>query len=207
MRTPARKLFLAMIAGATMACTEGTAREAAHTEAGEEPMPAHTDSILPVEEEIRRFRESAGRTAVTLEGGATSRDELIEHVARAVQHHDTATLVGLVIDRAEFIGLYYPHGEYVREPYRLSPELLWMLFTQNGEKGLRRTLQRFGGRLEYAGHRCESPVRQQGPNRLWERCVIRRRAADDAGAAELVLFGSILERDGRFKLVSWANDL
>jgi hypothetical protein len=45
----------------------------------------------------------------------------------------------------------------------------------------------------------------EGPNRIWERCTVR---VDSAGGEtiEMRLFGSILERDGVFKFVSYTND-
>jgi len=46
----------------------------------------------------------------------------------------------------------------------------------------------------------------EGANRLWHACRVRRTA--EAGAAlEQRLFGSIIERDGRYKFVSYANGL
>jgi hypothetical protein len=187
-------------AGERTDATQRTAAAAEHT-------PVHIDSILPIEEEVRRFRAATGRTATHLVGGETSRDALVARIAAALEAEDTAALAGLVIDAAEFIDLYYPHSMFTTAPHELSPALVWMLFTQNGQKGLGRALRQFGGRLDYAGYECPGPARQEGPNRIWEGCVVLRATADEAGPARLVLFGSIMERDGEFKLLSWSNDL
>lgn len=191
----------------TMGCVRERTDATQTTEAATERTPVHIDSILPIEEEIRRFRAATGRAATHLRGGEASRDALVERIAAALEAEDTAALAGLVIDAAEFIDLYYPHSVFTTAPHELSPALLWMLFTQNGQKGLNRALRQFGGRLAYAGYDCPGPARQEGPNRIQEGCVIVRAAAYEAGPARLVLFGSILERDGEFKLVSWSNDL
>jgi len=44
----------------------------------------------------------------------------------------------------------------------------------------------------------------QGRNRLWEQCPVRLDAGD--GPLEERMFGTILERDARFKVGSCAND-
>jgi len=164
------------------------------------------DSVLPVEESLRRFRAGAPDPGV-LGGGFASRDSLAAAFGRALFRGDTATLAGLLIDRAEFAWLYYPDSPFAREPYDLDPEIVW-LQTRNGtDRGITRALRRLAGQgHRYLGTECEPEPAVQGANRLWEECAIvyetrsgeRRRAR---------LFGSILERDGRVKFVSYSNPL
>ena len=52
------------------------------------------------------------------------------------------------------------------------------------------------------GYRCEAEPRVEGGNRIWEQCVV---TLGDGG--DVRLFGSIIERQGRFRLMSLANRL
>jgi hypothetical protein len=56
------------------------------------------------------------------------------------------------------------------------------------------------------GHDCGAEHRQEGKNRVYGPCVVRwRSTAGDTIAGRL--FSKILERDGRFKFLSYANRL
>jgi hypothetical protein len=161
------------------------------------------DSIIPNPEAQRRFRE--GLPEVTaLSGGSDSREALVRRFAEAVERQDTAALRAMVMSRAEFAYLYYPHTRYTRRPYELPPELLWFQVQQNSEKGIVRVLRRLGGSpLQVRSVECEEEPEKVGPARLWNRCLVQR-AAGEAGAQRL--FGSIIELDGQHKFVSYAND-
>jgi hypothetical protein len=165
------------------------------------------DSVFPIEEEIRRFKARlTGPIPDTLEYAAPSKDALAEQFSRALQQRDTIRLRQLALSPAEFIGLYYPHSQYTRPPYRQPPSFVWFLIQQNGEKGLSRLLQRYGGQeTGFRGIECPDPPQSQPPNRFWV-CVVRWQAAPGR-PDPLRAFGSIMERDGRFKFVSYANSL
>lgn len=53
---------------------------------------------------------------------------------------------------------------------------------------------------------CPEPVVEHGTNRLWNRCVVGISTADNA-TADVRMFGTILEHEGAFKLLTAANDL
>jgi len=185
----------------------GGAAQTAALEASAAARPQYVDSARTIEEELRRFRATLTEEPTALEHGERSRDALIRRFVRALETSDTAALLALHLTRAEFAYLYYPFTQYTRPPYELSPALLWFLIEQNSEKGLVRLLRRYGGRpLGYVGYLCEQAPQLEGANHLWHECRIRRKVA----SGELIeerLFGSIMERDGRYKFVSYANDL
>jgi len=164
------------------------------------------DSIRPIEEEVRRFKASIGyATAEQLEGAA-SRDDLVQRLITAIERRDSVEVRQLMITPAEFIDLYFPSSAYTRPPYRQSPSFVWFQIAQNSEKGIGRALQRFGGQpTDYTGYECASEPVTQGENRLWEQCVVRWNPGQVAGT--LRLFGTIIERNGRYKFVSYANGL
>lgn len=181
------------------------------------------DSIFPVEEEIRRFRETLEEAPDTLRRGSESRDELVLRVVRAIETADTAALAAMTLDRAEFAWLYYPHSRYTKRPYRLSPALAWYQLQNRSSQGLTRLLRRYAGvEMGYIGYECPDEPEMEEENRYWHGCVIIHAdpAADPAaaeGAAEasgaeaepirIRLFGSIMERDGRYKLAGFSNGL
>jgi hypothetical protein len=161
------------------------------------------DSVLPVGEELRRFRTGLGPAPAAVANGAPSRDALVRRFFASVADADTATLRRMTISRAEFAHLVYPSSPYTHAPYRQSPELVWMQLQANGSSGLARILERARG-YTYLSHRCAAPVRE-GMNVLWRQCRARVvRAPGDT--AEVRLFGVVVERDRRFKLASFETD-
>ncbi len=175
---------------------------------GEARRPVYVDSVFPIEEEMRRFRATLDEEPTSLRGGAESRERLVRWFVQALERKDTLALAELVLTRAEFGVLYYPYTKYVSEPYQLSPGLLWFFIQNQSSRGITRALQRYGGRpLRYLRHRCDPEEPEvQGPNRVWTECVVIRVGPEGALVEER-LFGSILERQGRFKFVSFANSL
>lgn len=166
------------------------------------------DSIFPVEEEVRRFKAARpGAAAKVLSDGATSRDELVQRFIRALEEKDSTQLRKLQMSAAEFIDLYYPTSIYSRPPHKQSPELFWFLLQENSGRGIRRALDRFGGQpLGFQGYTCNAAPLVQGANRFWSECRVRWQRAGKA-ASPFGLFGTIIEREGRFKFVSYANDM
>ncbi|MEJ7809040.1 MAG: hypothetical protein WKG32_01355 [Gemmatimonadaceae bacterium] len=156
---------------------------------------------------LDRFRATAPDTPAVLAGGAASRSALVRRYVSALERSDTAALRALHLTRGEFAYLVYPSSPFARPPYSHDPALLWFEITQNSGKGLTRAMRRFGGRpLGFESYSCATAPERAGRNRVWSNCVVRFARAP-GGAGRLALFGPILERDGRFKFVSYANGL
>jgi hypothetical protein len=164
------------------------------------------DSILPVAEELRRFRASlVGDSATALTGASSSRDALVRRFVRALAANDTADLQAMAVHGREFADLYYPESPYTHAPYRQSPALAWSLIQNPGTSGLTRLVHRLGGKpIRYVGHRCEPTVVREGRNVRHTGCLLR--LVDERGdTVTKRYFGSILERDGRYKFLSYTN--
>lgn len=194
--------FVVLLVAVLAACTD------AEPEAKPAPAPQQNvvDSIFPVEEEIRRFKAAmpAGPERTQLMQAAKARDELVQAFVRALEQHDTAVIRGLVLDQAEFIDLYYPASTYSKPPYKQSPALLWFLMRQESEKGISRLVQRYGGRpTGFSRYHCNPEPKVEGDVKLWEGCQVTWRLQP----SPLRAFGAIIERNGRFKFLSYANDL
>jgi hypothetical protein len=190
-------LALAACGGASGSSTEGT---------GEAPSAAAAvvDSALTPEEHLRRFRAGLAEVAA-LDSVASSREDLVRRWVEAVEAADTAAVVALHLTRAEFAYLYFPESPYAAGPTATPPDFLWMQFRMNSEKGIGRTFARLAGKpLGYRALVCPEPPKPHGRSVLHERCTVRRET--EGGTVEQRLFGTILERQGRFRFVSYANE-
>ena len=163
------------------------------------------DSLFTPEVELARFRATVPGAAPGALEGASSQAELVRRFVIAVEKRDTAALGHLLISKAEFAFLYYPTSDYSRPPYRQKPGLVWFRMTETSQKGIGRILTRDGGKtLCSTGHRCRLAPKTEGPNRVWSDCrlVVRRNGR----TVERKLFGSIVERNGRSKFLSYASE-
>ena len=187
--------------------TNGTTPDSTPVARAELPdaRPSQVDSAHSPEEMLRRFRVGLDSTAA-LRGGAASRDELARRFVRALSRTDTAAFRGLMLDRAEFAWLFFPSNRIARPPYAIDPALLWMQLVAGSENGLARLIEPYGRPgVRMAALDCPAPPQHEGQNTLWSRCILA--LVQDGDTTRLRAFGSILERDGRFKFVSYSNDL
>ena len=163
------------------------------------------DSALPMGEQMRRFREGLPERPRALRGGASSREGLVRRFVGALERADTAAIVRLGVTRAEYAWLILPSSPLFAPPYNHPPALAWFQLTSASETGLTRLLDRRGGRdLGVLGHGCALAPERQGSNRLWTGCVVRRAGAGGDTVDER-LFGPIVERDGIYKFLGFAN--
>ncbi|HWN19885.1 MAG TPA: hypothetical protein VNO19_13305 [Gemmatimonadales bacterium] len=165
----------------------------------------YVDSAIPIDEALRRFRRDLPEVTA-LDGGFDRREQLVREFVRALEGRDTVALRRMVLTAGEFAWLYYPYSPLSGPPYELSPALMWFQLQGESEKGASRLLtERAGHPLGYVGHRC-APARVEGKNRIHSSCELRRVTAVGDTVAER-LFGLIVERDGQYKFVGYANRL
>jgi hypothetical protein len=182
------------------ACTPGEAgEEASHN-------PVHIDSIFPMEEEVRRFREGLEAPS-GLSGGAPSLETLVDRYLRGLEAGDGEGIARMALDRAEFAYLYFPHTQYVEGPYELSPAFVWYQLGNRSSRGLTRALRLYEGEtLHDVGVDCPEGRESFGDGWIHHGCAVLGELPTGEEVRE-VLFGSILELDGHFKFVGFANQL
>jgi hypothetical protein len=205
-----RRHLGALLLAVTAACADKSAPAPADDQASHvaEVVAAGgvVDSILPVAEQLRRFREALPPTD-TLRHASPSRDALVTRWAAAIAKNDTSDLNAMIMDRHEFAWLYYPESPMAKPPYEAPPQLLWGQLLASSNKGATQLVNRFGGsRVTVSRLRCPTPPDTQGANVLHSACEARLEAPGKQ-TVEGVLFGTIIERDGRFKFVGLSTDL
>jgi len=92
------------------------------------------DSALPIPVLLERFRAATTDTPTVLRGGAERPEALVRALLAAVSARDTSTLRSLVMSRAEFAWLYYPHTKYIPRPYELGPSLMTLSAQRSASK-------------------------------------------------------------------------
>jgi len=164
------------------------------------------DTLLTTDESLRRFRASL-HVVSHLSPAFASREEVAREFVAAVATRDTNRLARLLLTPAEYAWLYYPENPLSRAPYELPAGLAWFELHTNSSAGLRRVLAEYGGQsMTFRRLVCAERVVEHGANRLWNRCVVGISTANNA-TADVRMFGTILEREGVFKLLTAANDL
>lgn len=170
-------------------------------------MPGYVvDSILPVAEQVRRFAAQLREAPVTeLQGASPSRDALVKRFVQAVVAADSADLLAMALSAREFIDLVYPESPATHPPYQQDPALVWRTIQNPSVSGFKRLVRRAGGiQMTLAGYSC-APAARQGENRLWANCQLRLVGAKGDTTTHR-FFGTILERHGRFKIISFKNE-
>lgn len=163
------------------------------------------DSAIPIQEALNRFRRYLPHPTA-LDGGSDSREQLVQSFVRTLEKRDTVALSRMALGIGEFAWLYYPSSPLSRRPYELAPGLMWFQLQGESNRGAARLLdQRAGRPLGYLGHTCGTP-RVEGANRLYPYCGLQRMTESGNTVTER-LFGLIVEREGRYKFLSYANKL
>ena len=189
--------LLGMLVGLA-ACRDG--------DAGARAAAPPVDSARPAAQVLAAFRQGLPETRELGGGYATDRDSLVARFVAALERADSAAFSPMMLDRAEFAWLYYETDPQAKPPYELPPEVMWMQSMQQGERGIGRALARFGGRpLEYRGYAC-GRHEDRGSIEVWTDCRLDV-AGDGGGRVNVQLFGGIVGREGRYKLLSYANEL
>lgn len=163
------------------------------------------DSILPIAVHLERFRKDLGPSPDSLIHASSSVESLVEHWVTAVAKNDTAALNRMVMNRAEFAWFYYPESKMSKPPYEAPPELFWGQLLGSSDEGARGALKALGGKpVRLKKLNCPNAPTIEGSNRLHEGCAVTLQVGGST-LSEGVYFGTILERDHRFKFVGYSN--
>ena len=163
------------------------------------------DSALPMDVMMARFRRDVPKVD-KLHSDVTSRDELVRRIVSAMAKDDTTTLVNSTVNLAEYAWVYFPTAKVAKPPYEIPPALAWFQVQEKNRRGALRALRELGGhRVVLESYRCDEIPTIEDQNRIWTGCVVTI-SRDGTRVTDLRLFGGILERNGRFEVVSFQND-
>lgn len=170
------------------------------------PGPLVIDTLLPIAEQVRRFSEAIGGTPLTaLVNASPSRDSLLHRFTRALEQRDTTAFRQMIVNAREFIDLVYPESPLMRRSY--PPLVIWTGIMSTTGAGFSRLLETRGGKpLGAVGMTCADKANREGKNLIWNECLVRIREPNGTERREQ-LFGSIIERDGKFKFLNYVNKL
>lgn len=166
------------------------------------------DSLLPPEEEARRFRAAyPGDSATSFVGGEGSRDALVRRFIRSLAAADTNDLRKIVVKGREFVDIYYPGSPYAAGPYHQPVGFAWRMIQDPSVGGFTKLVRRLAGHpMSLVTHECEPKVLHEGKVDRYTGCLVR--VVDERGdTVTRRLFGSIVSYEGRFKFLSYTNDI
>jgi hypothetical protein len=132
--------------------------------------------------------------------------ELARAVLSAFERRDLAALRALALDEREFKDHVWPELPAARPERNLPFSFVWGDLHQKSEASLGAALSGRGGQ-----HFELVAVKFLGDTTQYETYVVHRRSSltvkDASGAEQEVrLFGSVFEKDGRFKVFSYVVD-
>lgn len=142
-------------------------------------------------------------TGPQLSNAQGSPEEVCQAALDALASNDPRAMEALRLSRFEHDSILVPEMPIGRDSTgHKDLEMAWYLLDQRCAKGIRRAIADYGGqRFELISVRFTKPAERHGPLTVHRGTEVRVR---DANGDELILgvFGSILQQNGRFKLVS-----
>jgi len=146
-----------------------------------------------------------GRAAAPLAHTFASPEALAAAVAEGLERRDTDGLLSLALSEEEFRAHVWPHLPASRAERGVPFGLVWGQLYAKSRAYLQQTLVEFGGRRPEIVE-----VRFRGDVSNYGRIQVRRDAEvvvrDEGRRRTVRLFGSVVARDGRYKLFSYVAD-
>jgi hypothetical protein len=144
--------------------------------------------------------------AAPLRAALESPDAVARAVLAAIEHGDREALRSLAVDEAEFRAHVWPALPAARPERNLPFSFVWGDLHQKSEASLSTTLARYKGRrFEFVGVRFAQGSTRYASYDVHRESVLQVRAADGQ-PAELRVLGSMLVKDGRWKVFSYVVD-
>ena len=152
---------------------------------------------------------NAAPAPLAFQGGASSVDDLLDDFLRALSREDPTGLAALRVTEREYRELVVPGNVPPGDdPQILSgeaSEYFWQVMNQKSAHYQELLLARFGGEdFTIKDVSFEKGHKVYAGHQAWRRLSLL--VTDDEGQDRLIRTGSIIERDGRFKFVSFIRD-
>jgi hypothetical protein len=150
---------------------------------------------------------SAREGARALVHARSSLDEVALAALAALERKDAAALQDLRITKREYVELLFPEFPMARDPRNtVTPEFAWFLLDSKSRSGLNEALQDHGGqRLELLEVIVSEGIEEYDSFRLHKKVKLRVGSPEKDEEAVIRLFGSVVELDGQFKILSYPD--
>lgn len=150
--------------------------------------------------------DSPGKVTERQAGFEASKEALAQRFLDALALDDRNGAARLAVTREEFYRDIWPHLPAARPGTNYTADYVWKQTSMRSMSGFAKTMNRYGGRrFELVRVEIAEGRRDYGPFFIHKdaRLVVR-----DPGGKEqrLDLFGSILEKDGCYKIYSFVNN-
>jgi hypothetical protein len=141
----------------------------------------------------------------SLSNSQSSPERLGREVLAALGRGDEATLRGLAITEGEFKLHVWPQLPAARAGRNLPASYVWGELTQKSEANLETLLASHRGRrFELVGVRFDGATTDHGSYRVHRNTVFL--VLDSSGRTELRVCGSLIQKDGGWKVFSYVVD-
>lgn len=141
-----------------------------------------------------------------LPGSVESPEALARAVLTAVERRDAHALRALALNKDEFTEHVWPELPAARPERNLSASFVWGDLSQKSNIMLRETLAAHGGKkYELAGIRFLGETTQYRSYRVQRESELTVKGPDGA-QRQIRMFGSMIEKGGRYKVFSYVID-
>lgn len=135
-----------------------------------------------------------------------SAEALSRAVLAAVEARDAGALRALALSKEEFEAHVWPHLPAARPERNLSPSFIWGDLHRKSHLTLRSTLAAHGGRkYEFVSVRFLGDTTAYGSYRVHRESELTVKLTDGT-ERQIRLFGSMIEKGGRYKAFSYVVD-
>lgn len=147
--------------------------------------------------------EPLPQETLSLEGGAASLHDLLRTVERGLAESDTARLFDLMINEREYRDILFPAFPASHPPINAGFETVWILQYPDSFRGLKRLLERYGGKDVRV-----LDVRFDHPDQDFVNFVLHQTShldvtIDGEAVRTVRLFGSVIRVGDQWKVLTY----
>jgi hypothetical protein len=144
--------------------------------------------------------------ASTLQGAEGSPTSVAAKVVSAFNAHDVSALEAAALTEHEFRDVVWPRLPAARPERNLSCDYVWNDLSSKSRLHLRARMEAWHSlRYQVEGVRFDGETTDYGSYRVHRDAAVQLRTPDGRQVSARV-FGSMIERDGRFKVFSYIVD-
>ncbi len=181
----------------TFICVCHAALAGCHT--SEAPARISISKATPVE-------ASKPAPPVELENGQPSMRALAELALQAIEARDLVALNSLRVTEREYKEIFFPEFPEAQPGHNLSPDFQWFHLNMKSLKGLEDAIDEHGGQpLELMDVVVTQGTQEYKSFKAHKKVELKVRSTSDGQESQIRVFGSVVERNGQFKIFSFPS--